>query len=83
MPALTCPNGYNGIGVVSHSSIDFADINHEQLFIDLASAMLDWDVNEQPVFSGMSAESLAEQLQNDYNASIKQCLQAIKQTQHS
>jgi DNA-binding winged helix-turn-helix (wHTH) protein/energy-coupling factor transporter ATP-binding protein EcfA2 len=83
LPALTGPNGYNGIGVVSHTSIDFADISHEQLFIDLASAMLDWDVNEQPVFSGMSAASLAEQLRSDDKAAIEQCFQALKQAPQS
>jgi DNA-binding winged helix-turn-helix (wHTH) protein/tetratricopeptide (TPR) repeat protein len=83
LPALTGPNGYNGIGVVSHTSIDFADISPERLFIDLASAMLDWDMNDQPVFAGMSAENLAEQLQKDAKTSIEQCVQALNQTQQS
>ncbi|MFT6992524.1 MAG: DNA-binding winged helix-turn-helix (wHTH) protein/tetratricopeptide (TPR) repeat protein [Paraglaciecola sp.] len=81
LPALTSKNGYNGIGVISHTSIDFADISLERLFIDLASAMLDWDVNDQPVFAGMSAENLAQQLQKDSNTSIEQCIQALKKTQ--
>jgi DNA-binding winged helix-turn-helix (wHTH) protein/tetratricopeptide (TPR) repeat protein/energy-coupling factor transporter ATP-binding protein EcfA2 len=83
LPALTSKNGYNGIGVISHTSIDFADISLKRLFIDLASAMLDWDVNDQPVFAGMSAENLAQQLQKDSNTSIEQCIQALKQTQQS
>ncbi|PKG99952.1 winged helix-turn-helix domain-containing protein [Paraglaciecola sp. MB-3u-78] len=83
LPALTGPNGYNGIGVVSDTSIDFADVIPERLFIDLASAMLDWDVNDQPVFAGMSAESLAQQLQGDSNTSIEQCIQSLKQTHKS
>jgi DNA-binding winged helix-turn-helix (wHTH) protein/tetratricopeptide (TPR) repeat protein len=81
LPALTKKNGYDGIGVESFTSIDFADISHQRLFVDLASAMLDWDVNEQPVFTGMSAEKLAKQLQIDHNASIQQCVNALKQTQ--
>jgi DNA-binding winged helix-turn-helix (wHTH) protein/energy-coupling factor transporter ATP-binding protein EcfA2 len=81
LPALTSSNGYNGIGVISHTSIDFADTSLERLFIDLASAMLDWDVNDQPVFAGMSAENLAQQLQKDSNTSIEQCIQALKKTQ--
>jgi diguanylate cyclase (GGDEF)-like protein len=80
LPALTSQNGYDGIGVVSFTSIDFAGISHQRLFIDLASAMLDWDVNDQPVFTGMSAENLAEQLQCDDKDSIEQCVQALKQT---
>lgn len=83
LPALTHENGYNGMGVVSHTNIDFADISQQRLFIDLASAMLDWDVNEQPVFAGMSAESLAKQLQSDCNTSIEQCINALKQTKQS
>jgi DNA-binding winged helix-turn-helix (wHTH) protein len=83
LPALTSQNGYDGIGVVSFTSIDFAGISNQRLFIDLASAMLDWDVNDQPVFIGMSAENLAEQLQCDYKDSIEQCVQALKQTQHN
>ncbi|MFT2089740.1 winged helix-turn-helix domain-containing protein [Paraglaciecola sp. 2405UD69-4] len=78
LPRLISQYGYNGIGVVSHTSIDFADISQERLFIDLASAMLDWDVNDQPVFDGMSAEKLAEQLQNNIAASIQQCVKALQ-----
>ena len=81
LPALTRKNGYDGIGVESFTSIDFADISHRRLFLDLASAMLDWDVNEQPVFTGMSAEKLANQLQIDEKASVQQCVNALKQTQ--
>ena len=83
LPALTSQNGYNGIGVISHTSIDFADISPQRLFIDLASALLDWDINDQPVFAGMSAENLAQQLQKDSNTSIEQCIQALKQTQQN
>jgi DNA-binding winged helix-turn-helix (wHTH) protein len=83
LPALTRKNGYDGIGLESFTSIDFADISHQRLFVDLASAMLDWDVNEQPVFTGMSADKLAQQLQNDDKASIQQCLNALKQSQQT
>jgi DNA-binding winged helix-turn-helix (wHTH) protein len=81
LPSLTRKNGYDGIGVESFTSIDFADISHQRLFVDLASAMLDWDVNDQPVFTGMSADKLAKQLQSDHKASIEQCVNALKQTQ--
>jgi hypothetical protein len=43
--------------------------------------MLDWDVNEKHVFTGMSAEKLANQLQIDDKASIQQCVDALKKTQ--
>jgi DNA-binding winged helix-turn-helix (wHTH) protein/energy-coupling factor transporter ATP-binding protein EcfA2 len=83
LPALTRKNGYDGIGVESFTSIDFADISHQRPFLDLASAMLDWEVNEQAVFTGMSAEKLAEQLQNDEQISIDQCVQALKKNQRN
>ncbi|WP_289028245.1 winged helix-turn-helix domain-containing protein [uncultured Paraglaciecola sp.] len=82
LPRLASENGYNGIGVVSHTSIDFADISQERLFIDLASAMLDWDVNDHPVFDGLSAENLAEQLQNNIAVSIQQCVKALQGAQN-
>jgi DNA-binding winged helix-turn-helix (wHTH) protein len=81
LPALTRKNGYDGIGVVSFTSIDFADISHQRLFVDLASAMLDWDVNDKPVFTDMSADQLAKQLQINNKTSIQQCVNALKHTQ--
>jgi len=81
LPALIRKNGYDGIGVESFTGIDFADVSHQRLFVDLASAMLDWDVNEKPVFIDMSADQLAKELQNDDEASIQQCVNALKQTQ--
>ncbi|MDP5133245.1 MAG: winged helix-turn-helix domain-containing protein [Paraglaciecola sp.] len=77
LPKLLHHNGYDGIGVVSYTSLDFADINQNRLFIDLASALLDWDIADQPVFSGLSADSLAEQLQHDCQAVLSQCKQAL------
>ncbi|MGO4891351.1 nSTAND1 domain-containing NTPase [Flavobacterium sp. W21_SRS_FM6] len=77
LPKLLHHNGYDGIGVVSYTSLDFADINQNRLFIDLASALLDWDIADQPVFSGLSADSLAEQLQHDSQAVLSQCKQAL------
>ncbi|MDP5041697.1 MAG: winged helix-turn-helix domain-containing protein, partial [Paraglaciecola sp.] len=36
LPKLLHHNGYDGLGVVSYTSLDFADINQNRLFIDLA-----------------------------------------------
>ncbi|CAM2803106.1 winged helix-turn-helix domain-containing protein [Pseudoalteromonas distincta] len=63
LPKLLDERGYNGIGVVSYTQLDFADVHQNRLFLDLASALLDWDINNLPVFEGLSAQTLAEQLE--------------------
>ncbi|RBP82943.1 DNA-binding winged helix-turn-helix (wHTH) protein [Shewanella putrefaciens] len=78
VPNLMKGDGYNGIGVASFSSLDFADVSKGQLLTDLASAMLDWEINDIPVFEGMSAETLAIQLIEDIQSVINQCTQALK-----
>lgn len=78
VPNLMKGDGYNGIGVASFSSLDFADVSKGQLLTDLASAMLDWEINDTPVFEGMSAETLAIQLVDDIQSVINQCTQALK-----
>ena len=77
LPKLLHRNGYDGIGVVSYSSLDFADISQQRLFVDLASALLDWDIADRPVFDGLSADTLAEQLQHDSQGVLSQCKQAL------
>lgn len=78
VPNLMKGGGYNGIGVASFSSLDFADVSKGQLLTDLASAMLDWEINDTPVFEGMSADTLAVQLVKDIQGVINQCTQALK-----
>lgn len=78
VPNLMKGDGYNGIGVASFSSLDFADVSKGQLLTDLASAMLDWEINDIPVFEGMSTETLAIQLIEDIQSVINQCTQALK-----
>ncbi|QHJ11954.1 Transcriptional activator CadC [Paraglaciecola mesophila] len=73
LPRLTHKNGYDGIGVISSTSLDFADVGQSRLFVDLASSMLDWDVNDTPVFDGLSAEALANKLQTDCNQVLTLC----------
>ena len=77
LPNLLDHNGYDGIGVVSYSHLDFADINQGRLLLDLASSMLDWDIDDQAVFAGMSADDLVQQLQGDCQALITQCQNAL------
>ena len=77
LPRLTHKNGYDGIGVISITSLDFADVGQSRLFIDLASSILDWDVNDIPVFDGLSAEALASKLQTDCNQVLALCEAAL------
>ena len=77
LPVLMAPNGFDGIFVESYTAIDFADISGGRLFIDLALAMLDWEVNDQPIFADMSAEDLAAQLQQDVGPVLGQCQRVI------
>jgi DNA-binding winged helix-turn-helix (wHTH) protein/energy-coupling factor transporter ATP-binding protein EcfA2 len=65
LPNLMGHNGYDGIGVCSNTTLDLADVSKDRLMTDLASAMLDWDINDEPVFDGFSADSLAALLEED------------------
>ncbi|KTF19503.1 nSTAND1 domain-containing NTPase [Pseudoalteromonas sp. 10-33] len=80
LPKLLDKRGYNGIGVVSYTQLDFADIDHSRLYLDLASAMLDWDINNLPVFDGLSAEKLAQQLTQNTNNVINTLTNALNKS---
>ena len=77
MPNLMQSGGYNGVQVMSYSSMDLADVAPNQLFTDLASAMLDWDINDTPVFAGDSAQSLAGLLISTPEQVIQRCVQQL------
>ena len=77
MPNLMSKNGFNGVGVIDNANLDLADVTKDRLIIDIASAMLDWEINDQAVFSDCSAEMLANTLQNDINAVIEYCQLAL------
>lgn len=78
MPNLMTSAGYNSIKVASYSELDFADVAASQLFIELASTMLDWELNDLPVFDGYSADTLASAIQAEPNSIIQLCQQALK-----
>lgn len=78
LPNLMAANGFNGVGVVAYSSLDFADVSKGQLLTDLASAMLDWEINDTPVFEGMSADTFAAKLVQDPQSIIEICKQSLK-----
>lgn len=74
MPNLMQQGGYNGVEVVSFAGIDLADVAPQQLFLNFASSLLDWELHDQPVFTGDSAESLAAQLQTHPEQLIQRCV---------
>ncbi|MDP2714651.1 winged helix-turn-helix domain-containing protein [Rheinheimera sp.] len=77
MPNLMQQGGYNGIQVLSYSSLDLADVAPGQLLTDLAGAMLDWELDDAPVFAGDSAQSLAALLAMDPQQVMQRCLQQL------
>lgn len=78
MPNLMSEHGYNGLNVKSFSHLDLADVTSGQLLMDLASVMLDWEINDVPVFDGSSAQALALLLQAEPKAVIEHCNTALR-----
>lgn len=78
MPNLMQNSGYNGVKVESYSSLDLADLTPGQLLLQLASAILDWDLADQPVFDGCSAEQLADKLQHQMDWVLQSCKKALQ-----
>ncbi|CAM5184640.1 nSTAND1 domain-containing NTPase [Alishewanella longhuensis] len=62
LPNLMQNGGYHGIEVLSYTSLDLADVAPQQLLLNLASALLDWELQDEPVLTGYSAEQLAAEL---------------------
>ncbi len=79
LPALMNGAGYDGFRVESYCQLDFADINKERLFLDLASTLLDLEINHAPVFNNISADVLCELLLTSPEQVIELCKKALKQ----
>jgi DNA-binding winged helix-turn-helix (wHTH) protein/energy-coupling factor transporter ATP-binding protein EcfA2 len=79
MPNLMQSGGYNGIQVMDCTSLDLADVSQQQLFSSLASALLDWEHNDTPVFAGDSADSLAQRLLQNPEQVLQQCHAVLAQ----
>jgi len=52
-------------------------VHQTRLYLDLASAMLDWDINQHPVFEGLSSQTLAQQLEHTIDEVINTLQTAI------
>lgn len=83
MPNLMTEKGYDGIGVVAFSHIDLADVTKGQLLAEFASAMLDWEVADTPVFDGHSADTLANLLSENMPSVIAHCQHALAQSHYA
>ncbi|MFC3120277.1 nSTAND1 domain-containing NTPase [Agaribacter flavus] len=77
LPVLCHPNGYNGFRILSHVSIDFAVLTASSVFLDIAGALLDWEIDQIPIFEGYSATKLATVLQEDLEGVIAYCQKAL------
>ncbi|MDO6568647.1 winged helix-turn-helix domain-containing protein [Alteromonas sp. 1_MG-2023] len=62
LPRLLNNKGANGVHAIDYASIDIADIQAAHIVEELAACMLDWDINDAPLFEGESADSLAAKL---------------------
>ncbi len=78
IPNLSLAQGYKGNRLVSYSSLDFADVSGDQLYVELASCLLDWELNDLPVFDGDSADTLAQKLMHEPNRVIATCQSRLK-----
>ncbi|WP_052074748.1 winged helix-turn-helix domain-containing protein [Shewanella mangrovi] len=85
IPNLMTQQGAYGVQLLSYAALDMADVSGETLWLALASTMLDWEIDDVPVFDGESADSLAGKLEQDMAAVIAQlkqyCQPAREQSQ--
>ncbi|GAB1048370.1 MAG: winged helix-turn-helix domain-containing protein [Shewanella algae] len=77
LPNLASPQGFHGIGLACYSILDLADVAEDQLLLELAAAMLDWELDDAPVLAGYSAETLAHALEQDIDSLCAQLCQAL------
>ncbi|MCL1035583.1 winged helix-turn-helix domain-containing protein [Shewanella submarina] len=71
LPRLALPEGVDGVAVLSHVTVDFADVEQGMLFMAVASAMLDWELEGEGLFPDESAFSLSEKLRNNAGELLK------------
>ncbi|MBE0376125.1 winged helix-turn-helix domain-containing protein [Pseudoalteromonas prydzensis] len=83
LPALMSESGFDGFRVESYCQLDFADISKNRLLLDLASTLLDLEINDAPVFTDLSADTLSELLQNAPEQVIEFSQTALSQQQSS
>ncbi|QNM97419.1 nSTAND1 domain-containing NTPase [Chitinimonas koreensis] len=67
LPALMRPSGFGSLQVPSSTLLDMGELGEQPLRAALASALLDWEVDEQEVFPGTSADALGRRLEESFN----------------
>jgi DNA-binding winged helix-turn-helix (wHTH) protein len=71
-PALTLARSTTGLALLDTTTIDLAEQGEHTLFVTLAGAMLDMDWDEQALFPGESAVSLAHRLEHEIDTVVQQ-----------
>lgn len=65
------------------SVFDLAELRDQNLFISLAAALLDWEIQDRPIFPSHSAYTLAACLEHDPAGVCSQVHQALQQLPQS
>jgi len=73
LPRFIRKDHISGICVVSHLTFDIGNADVDRLWLDFASYLFDWEVQGDFVFSDVSSEQLAEQLQHNPDAVLARC----------
>lgn len=82
LPRMLNEKGANGIRAFDYISIDFSDIRPAYIIEELAACMLDWDINDAPMFEGESADSLAIKLTTHPEQIIHNVKTKLSQSDH-
>lgn len=67
-PALAHPARADSIALASSVTLDMADVGDQDLWVALASTLLDWQLGDEACFSGSSSASLASRLREERGA---------------
>ena len=85
LPKLAHKQNANGLAVIDSVSFNFKETRGEQLWLDFASHIIDWQLGEELIFSDISAQTLSERLQSSPEAlvdRIRTMLDAYAEYQH-
>ncbi len=83
LPNLMTARGYDGLRLYASAMLDLALSQPDRLLLDVASALLDWEIGDAPAFAGYSAEHLADALRADPAAVFTSLTALARDDQHS
>lgn len=70
-PALSLVRSTNGLALLDTTTFDLAEQGEQTLFVTLAGAMLDMQWEDQALFPGASAVSLAHRLEHEIDTVVR------------